>query len=225
MHVHRRRPVGAVLPRLLLGNGHARLDRLRVVGRDLAVDAVLERRHEVAAARVVLRVGGEDHHHVERKPHVEAADLDVLLLHDVEEAHLNPRLEVRQLVDGENAAVGARHDAEVDNLLVGVGEPLVGGLDGVDVADEVGDRGVRRRQLLAVARLPGQPLDRRVVAPLLHDCAPLLGDRIEGILVEGVSSITGMWSSRSRGNMRMRRLLACPRSPKRMRSCFARMAF
>ena len=49
----------------------------------------------------------------------EAADLQVALLEDVEEADLDARREVGQLVDGEDAAVGARDDAEVDDLLVG----------------------------------------------------------------------------------------------------------
>ena len=51
------------------------------------------------------------------------------------------------LVDGEYAAVGARHDAVVDHALVGVGQALGGRLDRIDVADQVGDGHVRGGQL------------------------------------------------------------------------------
>ena len=46
-------------------------------------------------------------------------DLDVLLLHQVEEADLHLLREVGQLVDGEDVAVGPRDDPVVDRLLVG----------------------------------------------------------------------------------------------------------
>ena len=52
------------------------------------------------------------------------ADLDILLLEDIEEADLDARLQVGQLVDGEDAAVGARDDPEVDRPLVSVMQPL-----------------------------------------------------------------------------------------------------
>ena len=45
-----------------------------------------------------------------------------LLLEDVQQADLDARLEVGQLVDREDAAVRARDDAVVDDLLVGVVE-------------------------------------------------------------------------------------------------------
>lgn len=51
---------------------------------NLRVDTVFQGRNEVAAARVILRVGGKHNHQVERNPDIEAADLDVLFLHDVE---------------------------------------------------------------------------------------------------------------------------------------------
>ena len=50
-------------------DGHALLEGGRVVRADLAADAVLQRRDDLAARGVVLRVGGEDHAHVERQAH------------------------------------------------------------------------------------------------------------------------------------------------------------
>ena len=114
---------------------------------------------------VVLRVGRGDHEQVERQPDDEAADLDVALLEDVEQADLDPLGEVGQLVDREDAAVGARDQPVVDRQLVGQVAAL-GDLDRVDLADQVGDRDVGRRQLLGVAPVARQPVDRGRVAVL-----------------------------------------------------------
>ena len=75
----------------------------RVVGPDLRPEAVLERRDDPAARGVVLRVGRGDHEQVERQADDEAADLDVALLEDVEQADLDPLGQVGQLVDGDDA--------------------------------------------------------------------------------------------------------------------------
>ena len=59
------------------------------MGADLRTDAVLERGNDLAARRIVLGIGGKDQGEIERQPHGIALNLDVALLHDVEEAHLN----------------------------------------------------------------------------------------------------------------------------------------
>ena len=88
-----------------------------------------------------------------------AADLDVALLEHVEQADLDPLGEVGELVDGEDPAVGAGHEPVVDRELVGE-VAAFGHLDRVDLADQVGDRGVRRGELLAVAFAAVHPGDR-----------------------------------------------------------------
>ena len=176
--------VAALGPCLLAGDLGGDRGLRRVVGEDLGRDPVLERRDDRAPVGVVLRVGGEDHQQVERDAHGEAPDLEVALLQDVEQPHLDARREVGQLVDGEDPPVGPRHDAEVDDLRVGEGELARGRLDRVDVAEEIGDRHVRRRELLVVALVPGHPLDRRVVAVLLEQPLALGRDRRQRIVVE-----------------------------------------
>ena len=125
----------------------------RVVGADLGAEPVLERGDDPAAVGVVLRVGAGHQQQVQRQPQLVAADLDVALLEHVEQRHLDALGQVGQLVDGEDAAVGPRHQAEVDGLRVAQGAAL-GHPDRVDVADQVADAGVRGGQLLAV------PLER-----------------------------------------------------------------
>ena len=128
------------------------VDVERVVRADLGAEAVLQRRDDAAAVRVVLGVGRRDQQHVERQADLVAPHLDVALLEHVEQADLDALGEVGQLVDGEDAAVGAGHEAVVQRELVGEVAAL-GHLDRVDLADEVGDRRVGRGQLLAEARL------------------------------------------------------------------------
>ena len=135
----------------------------RVVRADLRAEAVLQRRDDAPAVRVVLRVGGGEQHEVERELDLVAADLDVAFLEHVEQTDLDALREVGQLVDREDAAVRARHHAVVERQLVGE-IAAFGDLDRVDLADQVGDRRVGRGELLAVATAAMHPFDRRVVA-------------------------------------------------------------
>ncbi len=86
----------------------------RIVRADLAADAVFQRRDDLAARRVVFRIGGEHQHHVERQADRIAFDLDVAFLHDVEQADLDFAGQIGQFVDGEDAAIGARQQAVVN---------------------------------------------------------------------------------------------------------------
>jgi hypothetical protein len=154
------------------------------VREDLRVDAVLERRDDVAAAGVVLGVRAEDEDDVHRDAHREAADLQVALLEDVQQRHLDARREVGQLVDGEDAAVRARDDAVVDDLFVGVGQALVRGLDRIDVADEVRDGDVGRGEFFAISLLAVQPRDGQIVAFLRGETPAALARRLQRRVVD-----------------------------------------
>ena len=149
---------------LLVHHRRLELGVERVVRADLGTEAVLQRRDDAAAVRVVLGVGRRHEHEVDGEPDLVAPDLHVALLEHVEQADLDALGEVGELVDREDPAVGARHEPVVDGELVGQVAAL-GDLDGVDLADQVGDRRVGRGQLLAEAPLPVDPLDRRLVGP------------------------------------------------------------
>ena len=201
------------------------VDLERVVGADLRAEAVLQRRDDAAAVRVVLGVGRREQHEVERQADLVAADLDVALLEHVEQADLDALGEVGQLVDGEDAAVGARDEAVVQRELVGEVAAL-GDLDRVDLADEVGDRGVGRGQLLAEAAVAVHPLDRRVVA--------VLGDQVAargatpgayGSSLISEPATIGIHSSSRPVRARIMRVFAWPRSPRKITSWPARRAF
>jgi hypothetical protein len=131
-----------------------------------------------------LRVGREDEQQVERQANREAANLQITFFEEVEQADLDAGGEIRQLVDGEDAAMRARHDAEMDDLRVGIGQSAGGGLDRIDVAEQIGDRHVRRRQLLGVATFARQPFDRRVVAGLGQQPLGPGRDRCQRVVVD-----------------------------------------
>ena len=149
--------------RFLAHDGDLVVERTRVVRADLGAEAVLERRDDPTAVGVVLRVGAGDEDDVERQPQRVPADLDVALLHHVEQRYLDPLREIGQLVDRDDAPVGARDETEVDGL--GVAEAAaLRHLHRVDVADQVRDAGVGGRELLGVALAAVPPRDRQVVA-------------------------------------------------------------
>ncbi len=94
------------------------IERNRIMRADLAADAILKRRDDFAARRVVFRIGGEHQHDVQRQPHRIAFDLHVAFLHDVEQPYLDLAGQVGQFIDGEDAAVGARQQAVVHRQLM-----------------------------------------------------------------------------------------------------------
>ena len=155
----------------------------RVVGPDLRADPILERGDDFAARRVVLGICGKDHQEVERQANGVAFDLDVAFLKNVEQSHLDLACEVGQLVDAEDPAIGTRKQPVVNRELVGQLQSAARRLDGIDVAHHIGDRHVRRRQLLHVSRLPRPPGDRCGVA--VDDDARTAGgaNRFERIVV------------------------------------------
>ena len=108
------------------------------MGADLGAEPVLQRGDDPAAVGVVLGVGRGHQQHVERQPQRVAADLDVALLHHVQQRDLDALGEVGQLVDRDDAAVRPRDQAEVDGLRVAEAAAL-GDLHRVDVADQVAD--------------------------------------------------------------------------------------
>src|SRR5437762_3152153 len=95
---HANFPSAASRPCLLSRNRDAELDGLGIVRGYLASDAIFERRDDLAARRVVLGIGGEAEHDIERKSHRISFDLDVPFLHDVEETDLDLSGEIGKLV-------------------------------------------------------------------------------------------------------------------------------
>jgi hypothetical protein len=71
-----------------------------------------------------------------------AADLDVALFEDVEEADLDEIVEVGELVHREDAAVHAGDEAKVQSIF-GRHACAASELGGVDLADDVGELGAR----------------------------------------------------------------------------------
>ena len=155
----------------------------RVVRADFGAEAVLQRGDDPAAVGVVLRVGGGHHQDVQRQPEHVAADLDVAFLHDVEHGDLDPLGEVREFVDGHDAAVGARNQAVVDGLRVAQAAAL-GHPHGVDVADQVRDGGVRRRELFHIAFRAVAPGHAQPVPLGKRQGAGVRGEGFVGVFVQ-----------------------------------------
>jgi hypothetical protein len=164
-HAHRNLGGAGHRAGLLVHDGDLVAKGVGVVGADLRPEPVFQRGDDPAAMRVVLRVGRGDQQEVERETDLIAPDLDVALLQDVEQGHLDPFGQVGQLVDGHDAPVGAGDQPVVDGQLVGeiaaFRDP-----DRIDVADQVGHAGVGRGELLRVPAISRQPGHQRVIALL-----------------------------------------------------------
>ena len=90
----------------------------RIVRHDLGADAILQRRDDLSARRVVFRIRRKHEHHIERQTHRITLNLHVAFLHDVEETDLNLAGEIGQLVDRKDAAIRARQQTVVNRQLV-----------------------------------------------------------------------------------------------------------
>ncbi len=66
---------------------------------------------------------------------------------------MNLSREVGKFVDGEDAAIGARQQTVVHGKLARKLVAAAGGFDGIDIADQVGNRYVGRSQFFNVAML------------------------------------------------------------------------
>ena len=152
-----------------------------VVGADLSPETVFQRRDDAASAGVVLGVGRRHEEDVEREADLVATDLDVSLLEHVEEADLDAFGQVGQFVYGEDASVGAGHEAVMKGQLVREVAPF-GHLDGVDFADEVRYRGVRSGQFFSQALVAAHPLDGAFVTLRGHELAPVAGNGVVGVV-------------------------------------------
>ena len=123
------------------------IDFDRIVGADLGAEAVLERGDDATAVGVVLGVCRREQHDVERQLDAIAADLHVAFFEHVQQADLDAFGQVRKFVDREQTTIRTGHHAVVQRELVAQVTTL-GDLDRVDLADEVGNRGVGCGQLL-----------------------------------------------------------------------------
>jgi hypothetical protein len=153
------------------------------VGPDFGAEPVLERRDDPSPVGVVLRVRARDQEQVKREPERVAADADVALLQHVQQGHLNPLGQVGQLVQGENAPVGPRHQPVVNGLRVAEGASF-GHLHRVDVADQVSDAGVGGGEFLAVPFAGVPPADRQVVSQLGGETPAPRAGRVVGMVVD-----------------------------------------
>ena len=151
---------------------------------DLAPQPVLERGDDFTSRGVVLGVRGKAQEHVKRETHGVAFDLDVPFLHDVEESDLHLAGEIGELIQREDAAIGAWEHSVLDRQLVRQQVATAGRLDRIEVSDDIGDRHVGGREFLDVPTLAIEPRDRCVVPRFGDELARVLRDRPEWVVVD-----------------------------------------
>src|SRR3989454_7067993 len=161
------------------------------MGANLGADAVFQRRDDFSARGVILGIGGENEENIEREAQGIALNLNVAFLHDVEEADLDFSGKVGELIDGKDAAIGAREQAVVDGEFVGEVASAASGADGIDVADDVGHGDVGCGEVFDEAILAGHSGEGGVVAVGGDFFAASAADGFQGIIVDFAASNDG----------------------------------
>src|SRR5205085_2606311 len=113
---------------------------------------------------VVLGVCRETQLYVQGKANGISLDLHVAFLHHIEQANLHLAREIRKFVEREDAAVGARQHPVVNRQFIGEHVPSSRGTNGIEISNHVGDRHVRRGELLHIPAVAIDPRDGRVIA-------------------------------------------------------------
>jgi hypothetical protein len=149
---------------------------------DFAADAIFQRRDDLATRGVIFRIGREHQQNIQRQTHGVTLNLDVALLHDVEQSNLNFAGQIGQFIDGEDPAIGARKQAVMHGQLVRKILAAAGCLDGIDIADHVGNGDVGRGQLFDVALVATEPRDGRFVSLGGNQIAAALANRVVRII-------------------------------------------
>src|ERR1035437_3562435 len=99
-------------------DGYFFSDSLRIMRSHLGSEAVFQRGDNASPVGIVLRIGTGDHEDIQGQPDPVAPDLNITLLHQVEEADLNPFGQVRKLVNGKDTAVGPGYEAVMNGKFI-----------------------------------------------------------------------------------------------------------
>src|SRR5215472_6457777 len=161
---------------------------------NLRTDAVFQRCDDLAARGVVLGIRAEDERNVQRQPHRVALNLHVAFLHDVEKSNLNLAREIGELVDGEDAAIGARKQPIVHGVFAAQFVSALRRFNGIDVADQVGDGHIGGRQLFYITLIRREVRNRRAIRVVGEQLATAAADRLVGIVVDLAAANVGkLW--------------------------------
>src|SRR5262245_27507624 len=174
----------ALNPCFLLGYGNAVIEVHGIVGFDLGSDSIFERSNDLAAGSVILWICREHNNDIERQPHRIALNLNVALLHDIEQADLNLAGEIRQLVNSENSSIRSGKQTVVHTEFAANRMTALRGLNWVDVADDIGNRDVRRRKLFDISLVPTAILNKCAITEFGNEIAATSTDRLEGIVID-----------------------------------------
>ncbi len=102
--------------------------------------------------------------------------------------------EIGELVDGENAAIGARQESIVNGEFVGKIAAAAGGTYGIDVANDVGHGDVGSGKLFDETLVAGHPGDGRGVALIGDFLAAGAANRPQGVVVNLAAGDNGDFS-------------------------------
>src|SRR5215467_13629775 len=101
---------------------------------NLGPDSVLQRSNNLASSGIVLGISRKNKHHIQRQADRIALNLNVALLHDIEQPYLDLSRKIGQFVDREDPAIRTRKKSVMNRELVGKQVSAPRGFDRVKIA-------------------------------------------------------------------------------------------
>ena len=91
---------------------------LGIMGANLGPVAIFQRCNDASTVGIVFRIRTRHHTNVQWKADPKTANLDIPLLHNVEQPHLQFFREIGQLVDAEDPPIGTGNQPVMDDQLI-----------------------------------------------------------------------------------------------------------
>src|SRR5690606_23344723 len=106
---------------------------------NLGAYSIFQRCNDASAIGVIFWVCSENKLNIQRQPYGKPTYLHIAFLQNIEKCNLNPRLQIGQFIDYENATVASRNHPEMNHAVIGICQFQVCGFYWVNVANNIGD--------------------------------------------------------------------------------------
>src|SRR5262249_37370902 len=111
-------------------------------------------------------------------------NLNISFLHDVEQTDLDLSSKIWKFIDGKDSPIGAGQQAIVHAQLATNSMSALGGLDWIDISDDIGTGHVLGCKLLHVPRIPRTIFDGRPLSDFLNQIPAPAANRLERVVVD-----------------------------------------
>src|SRR6218665_2757534 len=127
---------------------------------DLALDTVFQWRNNRATIGIIFRICRKHKQYIQRKPKFESTDLHITFFQNIEQRHLDPCLQIGELIDHKYATVTSWDDTIMYYTVISKTQFKICCLDRINITDQVCNTYIRCCQFFAITLRAMQPFDR-----------------------------------------------------------------